>query len=204
MVYNINMKSNEQNIVLEDVLEKEEMDQIYSALESTGGEYVRQPFVNKSFAQSITDFELPPNIQEKIIKYCEDISGVSGLEIAEYQFARYQNLVDEDSGEPLLPNLIPHWDEAFEEPRFTFDYQIGGNTTWPIVVEEKSFTLNNNSALTFSGTHQVHWRTVKNFEEGEYLDMVFFHLRQIGSGPYSEENKISMHEKVDKYSKIYK
>jgi hypothetical protein len=32
----------------------------------------------------------------------------------------------------------------------------------------------------FSGTHQVHWRTKKEFTEDDYIDMIFAHLSPKG------------------------
>jgi hypothetical protein len=193
------MKHNESNIIIENVLTEEELSMLYSKINSPNSKYVM-----KLFAQTVSDFELPNSIAKKIIDYSEKISGESGLEIAEYQFAKYKKVLDDESGEPLLPKLIPHWDAAFEEPRFTFDYQIGGNTTWPIIVEEKEFILKNNSALTFSGTHQIHWRIPKAFDDDQYLDMVFFHLRKIGAQKSPDSLETIMLEKLDVYSESYK
>jgi hypothetical protein len=182
MVYNRAMKHNEKNLIVENVLSEEEISSLYSRIENP-----TQKFVMKLFVQSVSDFELPKAIHDKVISYCERISEESDLEISEYQFARYKNVFDEESGKMLFPNLTPHWDSSFEEPRFTFDYQIGGNTSWPLVVEGKKFTLKNNSALTFSGTHQIHWREKKTFSDDEYIDIIFFHLRKKGSQRSSQE-----------------
>jgi hypothetical protein len=198
MVYNITMKINEINTIVEDVLTDEEVASIYQLLESPTRETVV-----KLYAQSVVDFNLPEKIRNKIISICETLSGEEGLEIAEYQFARYKRVLDEASGEVLLPKLTPHWDDAFKEPRFTFDYQIGGNSSWPLVVEEKEFTLKNNSALTFSGTHQIHWRMPKEFGEDEHIDMVFFHLKKTGAGPYPEDWPKEMNLKMNHYENIY-
>lgn len=198
MVYNRLMKYNEKNVILENVLADDELSMLYSVIENPSSKYVM-----KLFAQTVSDFELPNSVAKKIIDYSEKISGESELEIAEYQFARYRNVVDPESGEMLLPNLTPHWDAAFAEPRFTFDYQIGGNTSWTLVVEDKDFTLNNNSALTFSGTHQIHWRKKKIFSDSDYIDMVFFHLRKKKAQPYNTELPKEMEEKAEYYFQRY-
>ena len=198
MVYNINMKHNEANVILDNILSESEIADIYRIIENP----IQKRLPNQ-FAQTVSDFDLPETIAQKIIDYSQKISGESGLEISEYQFARYQNVQESESGEQILPNLIPHWDASFEEPRFTFDYQIGGNTTWPLVVEGKEFVLQNNSALTFSGTHQIHWRVPKSFQEDEYLDMVFFHLRKIDASPYDPELTSIMQEKQMQYELSY-
>jgi hypothetical protein len=192
------MKHNEENVIVENVLTEDEISMLYSIIDNPSSKYVM-----KLFAQTVSDFELPNSVAKKIIDYSEKISGESGLEIAEYQFARYRNVVDPESGEMLLPNLTPHWDAAFAEPRFTFDYQIGGNTSWDLVVENKDFTLNNNSALTFSGTHQIHWRKKKIFSDSDYIDMVFFHLRKKKAQPYDTELPKEMEERAKYYFQKY-
>jgi hypothetical protein len=192
------MKHNEKNLIVENVLSEEEISEIYKIVEKPNNTYLM-----KLFTQTIVDFSLPSRINKKIIDYSESISGESDLEIAEYQFARYKNTFDEESQTMLRPNLTPHCDLTFREPRFTFDYQLGGNTAWGLVVEQKEFTLENNSALTFSGTHQVHWRKHKIFEDNEYIDMIFFHLRKRNSKESPEEHSSSMESKVKIYSDIY-
>jgi hypothetical protein len=198
MVYNRTMKHNEENVIVENVLTEDEISVLYSVIDNPSSKYVM-----KLFAQTVSDFELPNSVAKKIIDYSEKISGESGLEIAEYQFARYRNVVDPESGEILLPNLTPHWDAAFAEPRFTFDYQLGGNASWTLVVENKDFTLNNNSALTFSGTHQIHWRKKKIFSDSDYIDMVFFHLRKKKAQPYDTELPKEMEERAKYYFQKY-
>ena len=185
------------NEIVENVLTDEQIATIYKNVENSHNSYVME-----LFSQNISDFELPKDIERKIITKCQTIGGESDLEITEYQFSRYKNTTLEN-GEVIRPNLTPHADQTFQEPRFTFDYQIGGNTTWPIIVEGKSFTLQNNQALTFSGTHQVHWREPKIFSDDEYVDMVFFHLRKRGSGPLPQEMKDEVTEKIARYKKEY-
>jgi hypothetical protein len=177
------MKSIEKNYVISDVLTKEEIDQIYERLESPYREYVKQPY-----GQQISDFWMPPSAINKIVEHCENITGIPGLILEAYQFSRYEKFVMAD-GTTSYPNLTPHYDN-FEEPRFTFDYQISSNTSWPIVVEGVEFELEDNQAVTFSGTHQVHWRSKKIFEDGEFIDMIFCHL-------YLPGNPKNLHDHVD-------
>ena len=69
--------------------------------------------------------------------------------------------------------------------------QLKSNIDWPILVEGQSFTLKNNEALTFSGTHQVHWREYRKFKEEDFIDMLFCHFT-IKDNP----KKITMDEKI--------
>jgi len=188
------MKENLANVVIENVLTDKEIQEIYESVEK-----VKPTFVIKSFAQTVSDFALSDDVRKKIIAYCEEVSQESDLEITECQFARYKGIIDEDTGEPIMPMLPPHLDDAFLEPRFTFDYQIGGNTDWPLIVEEKEFVLKNNQALTFAGTHQVHWRSKRSFSEDEYLDMLFIHLKKKNT----DESVIGLIPQMAKKIKYY-
>jgi hypothetical protein len=191
------MKYNEINTIVDSVLTDEEIKTIYSIIEDS-----RKTYLMELFNQQISDFQIPEEISKKIIKKCEELSGESNLEISEYQFSTYEKIKDED-GKVRNPLLFPHYDSTFPEPRFTFDYQIGGNTTWPLVVEDTVFELKNNQALTFSGTHQIHWRLKKDFKEGERIDMIFFHLRKIGADKKDISVNQIMHEKEGKFRKAY-
>lgn len=191
------MKYEEANKIVKDVLTENEIREIYKMLETPSQQYVM-----KRFNQKVSDFKLPESVESKVIKYCEEISGETGLMISEYQFARYTNIVNED-GTIGAPFLSPHYDETFKEPRFTFDYQIASNTSWPLVVEEREYSLEDNQALTFSGTHQIHWRTKKVFSDEDFVDMIFFHLKKYNAEPKGAEVNAIMNEKAKHFIKVY-
>ena len=191
------MKYDEVNVIVESVLTDEEIKTLYSIIEDSKTNYLME-----LFNQQISDFELPDSISKKIIQKCEELSGESDLEISEYQFSAYEKVKDSDGG-IRNPLLFPHFDSTFPEPRFTFDYQIGGNTTWPLVVEDTVFELKNNQALTFSGTHQIHWRLKKEFKDGERIDMIFFHLRKKNAAKKDASVNQIMNEKEGKFRKAY-
>lgn len=161
------MKFDEKNIVVQNVLTDSELEDVLSSIKNPYNKYVMSMFV-----QQISDFRMPLSIEKKIISYVEKITGLSGFEM-EYQFSRYELL--DLNGKTEIPNLKPHFDR-FDEPRFTFDYQIDSNISWPLYVEGEEFILKNNQALTFSGTHQIHWRSSRDFIPGEFLEMIFCHL----------------------------
>ena len=184
------MKSDEKNLIIDNVLTDSEIESIYNSLAGSYRKYVMGLYV-----QQISDFRMPDGIQDKIIKHVEEITGLTGFEL-EYQFSRYELLEDENYKKP---NLTPHYD-GFPEPRFTFDYQIRSSIDWPLYVEGKEFVLKDNQALTFSGTHQVHWRAHHDFQPGDFVEMIFCHLYlKDGSQKNSEEHFLSMNEKVKSY-----
>jgi len=109
------------------------------------------------------------------------------LEITEMAFARYHH----DSG--YVPKLFPHFDH-FKEHRITFDLQLKSTIEWPIVVEGKEFLLNNNDALIFSGTDQIHWRKDVQLSKEDEVDMFFIHLSV-------KDNNVEISEK-EKHEKL--
>lgn len=159
------------NVVVSDVFSDEQIKEIKSVILESD-----RHMIMELYNQKITNFKLPDHLEDAVVKAAEEATGEDGLTLSEYQFARYTIGADDNN----KPNLIPHFDNAFESKRYTFDYQIDGNTTWPIVVEGTKLILENNGAATFSGTHQIHWRTHKEFKEGEFVDMIFFHLKKNG------------------------
>jgi hypothetical protein len=97
------------------------------------------------------------------------------------------------------PTLRPHFDHPTKAV-FILDYQLDGNTSWPIVVNLEEFTLKNNECLVFDNNKAIHWRTPQKFKEGESLTMLFY--------SFIDENKViptleGQAEEIDKYFKHY-
>jgi hypothetical protein len=51
--------------------------------------------------------------------------------------------------------------------------QIDANTVWPLGLNLDVYELENNSALIFNANKEIHWRTHKEFKDGEYVNMMF-------------------------------
>jgi hypothetical protein len=171
------------NVIVDDVFTREEIDLIYKSVQNNTGNTFVEPH-----AQANTFIELPESIINKVTQKAKEISGNENLVVTEYCHARYANVTSHCGKFHFKPSLFPHFDETFKEPRFTFDYQINGNVDWPLVVApDKKFVLKNNQALTFSGTHQIHWREPKHFTDDQYIEMVFFHFSDPSGAPKSEE-----------------
>ena len=111
--------------------------------------------------QTISDF---------IVKQSAKFSNVP-LQIESISFARY-------SLKYGTPCLHPHSDTNFKQARLTFDVQLNGNIDWPILVDNKKYLLKNNDAVIFSGTHEVHWRSKKIFNDKDYIDILLCQLSE--------------------------
>lgn len=189
------MKFNETNEVVTNLLSDSEIKKIYEIVNKES----YKDYVYEKLGQQVTDFKMPESIINKIVEVCKKISRQNDLVLEIYQFARYEKIIKENN-EVLLPYLMPHHDK-FPQPVFTFDYQIGGNISWPIVVEGKEVVLSNNEAITFSGTHQVHWRPEREWLDGEYIDMIFCHLQSPSLPANSDSHKETMQNLVLEYEK---
>lgn len=181
------------NRIIDNVFTKDEINQIYESLkDSSGSEFI------SVHSQKNTFIHLPQNIIDKATRYAKDISGNENLILTEYCHSTYEN-VNKD-GKIYRPSLFPHYDETFKEPRFTFDYQLRANIDWAIISEpDIELILKDNQAATFAGTHQIHWRRPQIFEDGQSVEMIFFHFSDPTLPPKTvEENQIIM-EKAKRY-----
>lgn len=142
-----------------------EIDKYYSTQDHLGRLYsILYWKKNKIEQNEAVGFKINNKIVDKIKQHAQKYSDVS-LQLESISFTRY-------SLKYGMPQLPPHVDTSFKQPRLTFDIQLDGNTSWPITVEEDTYILKNNEALVFSGTHQIHWRKKKLFNSYEYIDML--------------------------------
>lgn len=192
------MKKDLPNIIIDNALTQEEIDLIFEIVDKTD----RQDFHNE-LSYNSWHIQLPESIVEKFTKYAESVASVK-LVLAEYNFSRYEKrIINERVFNPLL---FPHTDEAFQGERVTLDYQIRSNISWPITVDnwenELDYVLEDNQILTFSGTHQVHWRPKRDFQDGEFLEAIFLHFAPENVQQLSKEHINDMRKKgAEAYSK---
>ena len=69
------------------------------------------------------------------------------------------------------PNLPPHFDG--DKNDLIINYQLEANTVWELGLDLQTFILEDNSALVFNANTHIHWRTHKQFKQGEYVKMLF-------------------------------
>lgn len=68
----------------------------------------------------------------------------------------------------------PHRDKS--ECQWTLDLCVKQDKSWPLFVENCSFFMEENEALIYSGTDQLHWRD--KIHTGGFCDLVFFHFKE--------------------------
>ena len=97
------------------------------------------------------------------------------------------------------PKLRPHFDDP-SKVVFILDYQLDGNTEWPIVINSEEYVLKNNECLVFETNLTAHWRASQKFKEGQFLIMLFY--------SFTDDNKEipslqGQSEELHKYMKSY-
>lgn len=162
--------------VIKDVLSKEDYSYVYEC-------------VNSGFPKKISP-DLPPDSREDVeylnipeLGYLAYVKGFKKefresikntlektlnipLELPQIHFARYTP----QTGSP--PALRPHNDKMLKYPAVTISIQMDSTLDWELCAYDKCATLSKNEALVFSGSHQIHWRPVKEFLETDYLDIM--------------------------------
>lgn len=174
---------NAPNIVLKNFFSKQELDTINNSInEDTPGQHV--PHLGY-WAYHIS---LPDYIIEKVTKIASELMNEE-MVLAEYQVGLYKNFNLENA--KSHPVLFPHVDKAFKEPRFSIDALLDTNIEWPVEVDAGddviSLSAEISDALTFSGTHQYHWRPKRDFSENEFIQLLFMHFKSKNAVVIPEE-----------------
>lgn len=162
-----------ENKIIDNIFTQEQIDRIYSYVENCDKDKIKNENPWGQTVFYIKEFNSRFDGAEDIFDTIENIierEYGKKLNILGIQFARYDNSTH------IPPNLGNHVDSVFKKPMLTFDIQLNSTIDWPIIVNDKKFTLKNNQALTFSGTHQVHSRENVVFSDSDRCDMIFCHL----------------------------
>lgn len=75
------------------------------------------------------------------------------------------------------PELAPHIDG--DSTDLVFDFQLSSNTSWDIGVNKNTYSLKDNSAIAFNPNTNIHWRPIKQFEQDEFVRLIFFRFQNI-------------------------
>lgn len=164
------MDKNQKNVHLKNVFNDE---QIAALLEEINNNRVDptvpeqyRPFEEDILGRIMIPFRTPKIVEERVLEIAAEYGhpDLKFTHITSFEYnAKY--------GQSKLP---VHTDKNASQ--FTIDYQLRSNFDWSNYVLGKKFTLKDNDALIFSGSHQLHWRQKRKLVEGEYKHMVTWHL----------------------------
>lgn len=178
------------NKIYDNVFTDKEIESIYNVIDL---EQTANTTIVDIYAQKIWFVGLPQIVRDRVLALAQEIYK-QDLKLEEIAFARYSK----EYGP--IPILTPHYDNTFLEQRVTIDIQLRSNIDWPIVVEDKRFNLKNNQALTFSGTHQVHWRQHTDFNDDSFTEMLFCHFSLKNKVVIDTQEKFLIESKMSMYS----
>lgn len=179
-----------QNNIYKNIFTEDEIKSIYEIIDLNQTENTT---VVSIYAQKAWFADIPQKIKDKMNKIARKIYQ-QNVNLEEISFARYSK----EYGD--FPNLTPHYDNAFLEQRVTIDVQLRSNMEWPLVVSNKEFILKDNEALTFSGTHQIHWRKHQEFNDKDFIEMLFCHFSLENKRPITIEDKIKIEKRMSEFT----
>jgi hypothetical protein len=85
------------------------------------------------------------------------------------------------------PNLPPHRDGDTND--LIINFQLEANTSWDLGLNFETYSLEDNSALIFNGNTEMHWRVHKDFQDGEFVKMIFIRFYKVdGMSDYTHLN----------------
>lgn len=157
------------NVIKKNIFSENEIDLLFQSIERSEG----REFANPDRAQEYVDmFELPKEVGLRVEAIAKEVTGENWL-IADFALCTYTNKTGK-------PNLKMHRDENFKSQRICFDYQLESNTSWDIIVGKEMYQIEDNSGILFSSTDQYHGRPNKDFQDEEYIKLIFFHMSKDG------------------------
>jgi hypothetical protein len=112
---------------------------------------------------------IPKDIVEKLWDKIKDSVDKSFVDL-HYSFVIYAEYTKKSGGFPML---TPHFDGSTTSS-LILDYQLESNVTWEIGVESEIFELKDNDGLFFDPLENIHYRPIKNFNDEEFVKMLFF------------------------------
>jgi len=126
-------------------------------------------FINNELGRvQIEDFRysLTNETVDKLENIVKDATGLSFV-VGSAVYAEYNSLYGK-------PSLYPHLDGDRND--LILNVQLESNTDWAVGLGLQIYQINDNSALLFNPNTQIHWRTHKEFKDGEYVRMMFIRL----------------------------
>ena len=122
-------------------------------------------------------FGLPQVLIKKVMNLCREVSEEDLVYDGSVMAVEYNNKYGK-------PNLPPHFDG--DDNSMIFNFQIESNTKWPMGINTNVEELEDNSAIAFHPNENIHWRTHKEFNSGEYVKMLFIRFENAaGAKDYS-------------------
>lgn len=86
------------------------------------------------------------------------------------------------------PRLHPHYDVGLDQASFTLSIQLDHTLPWTVYVGHQGYDIKRNSAVLFSGSHQIHWRPDIEFSKDDYYDVIVAQVVEDTENPLELSN----------------
>jgi hypothetical protein len=173
--------------VVDHIFEQDHIDKIYKVIDNTPEDQTRvQPWAS----HKVWDVSLGQEIEDRINEVVKNSLGNHLVLRKDYSFARYSPKFG------YKAKLFPHYDTRPSQ-RVTFDIQLKTSEPWALVVEEDAYNLQDNQALVFAGTQQIHWREDKQIADNAEIDMIFCHLEYTTDLPLENDQDEVLRERAN-------
>jgi hypothetical protein len=172
-------------VIVDNVFEQRHIDKVYEIIGNALEEHTRvQPWAS----HKVWDVSLGEEIEDRINEVVKNSLGDHLVLKKDYSFARYSPKFG------YRAKLFPHYDTRPSQ-RVTFDIQLKASEPWALVVEEDVYNLQDNQALVFAGTQQIHWREEKELSPDAEIDMIFCHLEYVTDMSLDENQEEILRER---------
>jgi len=146
--------------LINDIFSKEEIDRIYETV-ATKDSVINDDLGRILYNDMLNSFD--GSTMQRLNNIVKDLTGIA-LYPATATYTEYNSLYGK-------PNLPPHLDRDTND--LIINIHLESNTDWLIGLNLDTYNLKNNSALLFNANKEVHWRSHKEFKDGEYVRMLF-------------------------------
>jgi hypothetical protein len=126
------------------------------------------PRIMTHMSRMVIEFQCTKEAEEVMDSYVLPIYK-ENIKLGHYSYLDYN--MKYGNGE-YYPSLPPHIDAA--NTLVTFNYCLDTNIDWDIYVDNKPYSLKAGDALVFSAINQVHWRPKREWQEGEFCEILTF------------------------------
>ena len=193
MVYNIIMRNNQiDNVFTPDEIKeiKEAIDQELAnrevvewddAVDSNWHEKKIIRIKRKNLGRlDLNELSLPSNIVDKVIRLAKEncqvdlkIQRLISVTYAEYNLKYGQPTLEvHKDRDPIRNGEVTHTGGA----GVVLTYQLDSNVSWEVGNNKDLYTIPNNGMLVFYPRQDYHWRTIRKWNEGDFVKVLFFEM----------------------------
>lgn len=176
------------NILIEHIFTEEEYSHLYNNINNT-------PQSRISRVADTGYFAIGDPIDEKLdTVILNHLEKITGTKLKKYM-AHHARYTKDQSSAPILR---PHYDVGLEFATVSLSIVLNTTIDWDIFAEGTKFNAKTNQAVTFSGSHQIHWRPTIEFGDNDYYDIIVCQYMEIDPIPITDEHRRNMENRLMK------